>query len=140
MKHIRKFILESKSTVETEFKVLKSLHKLGLVDYSELIVHKYIISGSTGDLDLQGTQITELPADLTVNGNLYLQGTPITSLPAGLTVNGNLYLEGTPIQSLPSDLKVGGYLDLTDTPIAEKYSRAQLKKMFPGVKGTIFII
>jgi hypothetical protein len=119
MKHIRKFILESKSTTETEFEVLQSLHKLGLVEDSELIVHKYIISGSTGDLELEGTPITELPAGLRVGGSLYLHGTSITELPAGL--------------------RVGGNLDLRDTPIAKKYSRAQLKKMFPGVKGTIVI-
>jgi len=119
MKHIRKFILESKSTVETEFEVIKSLHKLGLVDDSELKVYTYIASGSTGDLNLQGT--------------------PIQSLPAGLRVDGNLNLSDTPIQSLPAGLRVGGSLDLRGTPIAKKNSSVQLKKMCPGVKGNIVI-
>jgi len=117
MKHIRKFILESKSTTETEFEVLQSLHKLGLVDDSELIAYQYMISGSIGDLDLRGTSIQSLPAGLRVDGDLDLRGTPIQSLPAGLRVGGDLYLSGT--------------------PIAKKYSRVQLKKMCPGVKGSI---
>ena len=77
MKHILKFILESKSTAETQFEVIKSLHELGLVDDSELKVYTYIASGSTGDLDLRDTPIAELPAGLRVGGNLDLRGTPI---------------------------------------------------------------
>ena len=152
-------LLEAKSTTETEFEVLQSLHKLGLVDSSELIAYKYIISGSTGVLDLSGTPIQSLPAGLTVGRSLYLRDTqiaelpdglkvgggldlrdtPITELPAGLRVDGGLDLLGTPIAELPADLSVGRFLDLRGTPIAKKYSHAQLKKMFPGVKGTIFI-
>jgi len=70
-----------------------------------------------GDLDLQGTPITSLPAGLTVGGDIYLYGTPIASLPAGLTVGGYLYLMNTPITSLPAGLTVGGDLDLRYTPI-----------------------
>jgi len=64
------------------------------------------------NLNLMGTPITSLPAGLTVGGSLDLRYTPITSLPAGLKVGGDLYLSGTPITSLPTDLKVGGYLFL----------------------------
>jgi Leucine-rich repeat (LRR) protein len=71
----------------------------------------------SGDLDLYGTQITSLPADLTVGGSLYLGSTPITSLPADLTVGGNLDLGNTQITSLPADLTVGGDLYLSNTPI-----------------------
>ena len=70
-----------------------------------------------GSLVLQGTQITSLPTGLSVGGDLYLQGTPIASLPEGLSVGGSLVLQGTPITSLPADLKVGGGLYLYGTPI-----------------------
>lgn len=61
-----------------------------------------------GDLDLEGTNITSLPSNLTVQGNLYLSRTKIKSLPSGLDVDGSLYLSGTKITSLPPDLDVGG--------------------------------
>jgi len=70
-----------------------------------------------GILDLQDTPITSLPAGLTVGGSLFLQDTPITSLPAGLKVGGSLWLTNTKITSLPAGLTVGGILDLQDTPI-----------------------
>jgi hypothetical protein len=72
-------------------------------------------------------------------GNLYLNNTPIQSLPNDLTVGGHLYLYDTPIQSLPNDLTVGGNLYLYGTPISKKYSKEEIKKMVPGVKGYILI-
>jgi hypothetical protein len=50
-----------------------------------------------------------------------------------------LDLDNTPITSLPSDLKVGRTLDLRNTPISKKYTKYQIKKMVPGVKGSIVI-
>jgi len=70
-----------------------------------------------GDLDLNNTQITSLPAGLTVGGNLYLKFSKITSLPAGLTVGADLNLSNTKITSLPPGLKVNGSLDLSSTKI-----------------------
>ena len=72
-----------------------------------------------GDLDLEGTPITSLPAGLHVTGGLYLNGNKnLIELPSGLKVDGNLDLNRTGITSLPEDLKVvGGHLDLTRTPI-----------------------
>ena len=67
-------------------------------------------------------------------GNLNLNNTPITSLPAGLSVGGNLYLRNTQITSLPAGLKVGGNLDLGNTPFSKKYTRQQIRAMVHGVK------
>ena len=139
MKHIRKFILESKSTAETEFEVLKSLHELGLVDDAELNVYTYIASGSTGDLYLEGTPIAELPAGLRVGGDLDLRDTQIAELPADLSVGRDLWLRGTPIayqkivRWISQLRKELGYVP-TEKQIAD-----YIKKMFPGVKGNIII-
>lgn len=50
-----------------------------------------------GWLDLRGTQITDLPDNLTVGGSLDLSNTQITALPDNLTVGGGLYLSSTQI-------------------------------------------
>ena len=122
-------------------------------------VRKYIERGCKGDLDLSNTPITSLPQGLTVGGyldlsytpitslpegltvggSLYLFNTKITSLPEGLTVDGGLYLSDTPITSLPEGLTVGGNLDLRNTPISKKYTKEQLRKMLPNVKGSIYV-
>jgi uncharacterized protein (TIGR02996 family) len=70
-------------------------------------------------LDLSGTDVTELPADLKVGGNLYLTRTGVTELPDGLEVGGDLNLSRTDITELPANLKVGRDLDLYGTPIKE---------------------
>ena len=64
---------------------------------------------------------------------------PITSLPEGLKVGDSLNLSNTKITSLPQGLKVEGFLDLNNTPLAKRYSKEELKKMLPGVRGSIFI-
>ena len=123
-------------------------------------IKKYMADGGKGDLDLYNTPITSLPNDLQVGGDLDLYKTPITSLPNGLQVGGSLYLlgstkitslpnglkvggdlglSGTPITSLPNDLQVGGNLDLRNTPISEKYTKEQIKQIYPGVKGDIYM-
>ena len=45
----------------------------------------------SGDIDLNGTQITALPEGLSVGGSLELSGTQITALPEGLSVGGKIY-------------------------------------------------
>ena len=102
-------------------------------------IEQYIKDGGKGDLNLQNTPITTLPNGLTVGGNLHLSNTQITTLPNGLTVGGNLDLYNTPITTLPNGLTVGGNLDLEDTPISKKYSKEEIRKMVPGVKGNIYI-
>lgn len=90
-----------------------------------------------GNIDLSGSEITQLPDNLTVNGELILRNTDIKDLPNNLTVGdylelwntriesipdnlivgGSLYLNDTGIKSLPKNLTVGGYLDLSNTRI-----------------------
>jgi hypothetical protein len=65
--------------------------------------------------------------------------TPIQSLPDDLKVGGYLDLDDTSIQSLPPNLKVGGILYLRDTPISKKYTKEEIRKMVPGVKGDIYL-
>ena len=52
---------------------------------------------------------------------------------------GDLNLSRIPIQTLPDGLKVGGNLYLSHTPIAKQYNYQQLKQMYPGVKGDIYV-
>ena len=92
-----------------------------------------------GDLDLNSAQIKSLPNDLRVRGSLYLDYSKIKLLRNDLTVKGNLGLSGSKIESLPNDLTVGGYLDLENTPISKKYTKEEIKKMVPKVKGSIYI-
>ncbi|MBQ8617616.1 MAG: hypothetical protein IJ418_08875 [Clostridia bacterium] len=84
-----------------------------------------------GWLDLRGTQITELPENLTVGGSLDLRGTQITELPENLTVGGSLYLRGTQITELPENLTVGGSLYLSGTQITAK-ERKKVKRLNEG--------
>ena len=130
------------------------------IDIINKKIQQYINDGSKGDLNLSHTKITSLPDDLkVVGGSLYLGYTPITSLPSGLKVGGNLNLDSTPITSLPDGLTVEGYLNLNDTkitslpsglkvngsvylidtPLSKKYTKKQLKQMYPGIEGNIFL-
>jgi hypothetical protein len=112
----------------------------------------------SGDIDLKDSPITSLPEGLEVNGYLNLWGSQITSLPKGLKVSNILNLKNTPITSLPEGLKIGMYLILDDsqinslpkglsvgnigitlinTPMSKKYSKDEIRKMCPGIKGEI---
>ena len=122
-------------------------------------IQQYIKDGSEGDLDLRDTPITSLPDGLKVRGSLFigntkitslpdnlqvggylsLINTPITSLPDNLKVGGGLLLNNTKITSLPDNLQVGGYLSLIDTPLSKKYTKEEIRKMVPCVKGSIFL-
>ena len=92
-----------------------------------------------GDLNLAMTPITSLPQGLQVNGDLTISDTKITSLPNGLKIAGDFHLRFVEIESLPPDLQVGGILDLWHTPISIEYTKQQIRKMVPGVKGEIWI-
>ena len=83
-------------------------------------VQQYIKDGSKGDLDLRNTPINSLPDSLK-------------------TVGGNLHLNDTPITSLPDNLEVGRNLFLNYTPISKKYSKEEIRKIVPGVKGEIYL-
>ena len=68
-----------------------------------------------GSLDLHGMiDISELPANMTVNGNLNVANTNIAELPNGLTVEGFIVLQGTPIKELPEDLNLKGNMIAPD--------------------------
>ena len=92
-----------------------------------------------GFLDLTDSKITALPDNLKVGGYLALTDTEITSLPDNLEVGGFLALNNTQLISLPDNLQVGKYLDLRNTPISKKYSKEEIKKMVPDIKGDIYI-
>ena len=84
----------------------------------EFLEHTNIIF-HYGDLELQGTQIKELPDNLSVGGGLNFQGTQIKELPDNLSVGEYLNLRGTQIKELPDNFSVGGSLSLEETPIKE---------------------
>ena len=72
------------------------------------------------DLDLHGTQVTELPENLTVMFNLSIENTPLTQLPKNLTVGGDeLYFDKMKFAQLPDNLTIRGCLDLSDTQITQ---------------------
>jgi hypothetical protein len=111
-----------------------------------------------GNMELYNTSIESLPNGLTVEGDLTIMITPIMSLPENLKVRGTLYvnnktlkslpknlevgklvLANTPIESFPNDLKIEGDLDLYKVPLGEKYTKNEIKQMFPGIKGNVKI-
>jgi hypothetical protein len=93
-----------------------------------------------GSLMLSNTSIQSLSPGLKVKGNLYLTNCKnLKSLPDDLKVEGALYLTNTSIQSLSPGLKVGGGLYLMNTPISKKYTEEEVRKMVPGVKGSIYL-
>lgn len=84
-------------------------------DVTELPEGLYV----SGNLNLEGTPINSLPNDLTVRGYLNLEQSEITSLPKNFHVGGSLFLRGTPVLELPAGLRVGGHLDIRETDIVE---------------------
>ena len=93
-----------------------------------------------GNLHLSNCKyIKTLPDNLKVEGSLYLNYTPITTLPDNLKVGDDLNLSYTLITTLPDNLKVGRSLYLNNTPISKKYTAAQLKQMYSGIKEKIII-
>lgn len=73
-----------------------------------------------GYLDLEATDITELPEGLSVEGSLDVMHTPLVSLPEGLNVEVNLYLYGTDIIELPKSLSVRGKIMISRSQIQLK--------------------
>ena len=69
-----------------------------------------------GNLDLSGTRISSLPADLNVDGDIRAPY-GLTSLPAGFRVGGDLYVNDAKFTSLPPGLDVGMNLHLFRTPV-----------------------
>lgn len=69
-----------------------------------------------GELNLNGSDIEELPDNLAVDGNLRLKGAAIAKLPNGLRVGRELDIKGTDIAALPDDLSVGS-IRIEDTDV-----------------------
>jgi hypothetical protein len=128
------------------------------------MIQQYIKNGSDGDLELEGTHLTELPPELTrvgrdlnlitskikslpdnlrIEGSLYLSNAPINTLPDKLVVDGEIYMENTGIFTFPRDIEVALDIYAEDSPIGRKYSSPwQLdlfKAKFPGIMGDIFV-
>ena len=70
-----------------------------------------------GELNLNGTPITELPDDLKVGGGLCLSGSKVTKLPSRLVVGKSLDISITQITEIPKDITVGRDLVISHTPI-----------------------
>jgi hypothetical protein len=61
-----------------------------------------------GHLDLENSQVTQLPKDLSVGGDLDLINSQVTQLPENLSVEGHLDLEDSQVTHLPKNLSIGG--------------------------------
>ena len=105
------------------------------LDYRK--IQDYIKNGSKGNLDLENSQITELPDNLKVGGYLYLENTQITELPDNLTVGGYIELRDTPITKLPNNLTVDGVIYLDGTPLSKKYSKEEIKDIIERQGGNV---
>jgi len=84
-------------------------------EYEDWRVRMYIEDQhSQGDLNLDRSNLTKLPDNLTINGDLNLNCcSSLQSLPNGLEVKGFLNLYGCgKIKQLPVDIKVGEGMDL----------------------------
>jgi hypothetical protein len=122
-------------------KEIRVEHPSGDRDAYNKIV-EYVKNGSKGDLDLSNSNLRKIPPILRkVEGYLNLHGcTSLISLPSNLQVGGVLDLINcTSLISLPDNLKVGRSLYLGNTPIAKRYTRNEIRKMVPGVKGEIYL-
>jgi hypothetical protein len=66
-----------------------------------------------GSLNLMGSQVTQLPEDLSVEYDVWLSDSRIVSLPKGLSIGEDLLLKGSRVTQLPKDLSIGGdiYID-----------------------------
>jgi hypothetical protein len=68
-------------------------------------------------LYLRGSQVTNLPENLSVGWSLTLRGSHVTQLPKGLSVGGELDLEDSYVTQLPKGLSVGGSLWLANSQV-----------------------
>jgi hypothetical protein len=85
--------------------------------------------------------LESLPEGLNVSRDINLGFcTSLISLPKGLSVGRDLDLEHCEsLTSLPKGLKVLGSINLKNTPIAEKYTEDEIREMYPGIKGKIYL-
>jgi hypothetical protein len=126
---------------------LKVKHGLNLM-YSE--IEKLPNDIQIGeDLYLSSSKIKSLPDNLKIKDNLNIEDTEIEFLPKGLQV-GMLYIKNTKIQitSLPKDIKIKLGFNFHPNQLGElkkEYNKKprevknKIKKMYPGIKGDLFI-
>jgi hypothetical protein len=151
MKHLLNYkLFESSSGFDEWYMQLCDLGLQPRAAY--LIVREYIQGGSKGSLDLDSTQLTDLPNNLTVDGVLYIGYTKISELPIGLKIKGlnalysklkslpdnytfsrNVDIEGCPITELPDNLTVNK-LDIRSTGINDIPGTLDVDVLF--VSGT----
>ena len=72
-----------------------------------------------GNINLDGSNVTELNHLVMVDGNFDGGGSFLESLSKLRVVSGNLELNNSNINNLDSLVKVGGYLNLSNTPIKD---------------------
>ena len=89
-------------------------------------------------LNIEGTNIEEIPNNLYVGGYLSLYGcTQITKLPNYLYVGDHLNIEGTNIEEIPNNLYVEFDLYIENTPLAKKYTNEEIYEMIKLHGGEI---
>ena len=79
------------------------------------------------ELDLSGTQVSEIPPNLQVE-TLSLSGTEVSKIPPGLQVK-ELWLVRTQVSEIPPDLQVEG-LYLSHTQVSEIPPGLQVKRLY----------
>lgn len=101
-------------------------------------------------LYLSGSKIKSLPDNLKVGDNLFLNNTEIEFLPKGLQVGNVLDISKSKIKitSLPKDIKVKGSFTFKPNQLGDlkkDYNKNprevenKIKKMYPGIKGDLYI-
>lgn len=72
------------------------------------------------DVNLNDSQIEELPPVLTIQGNLIIGNAPIKKLPENLIITGDLDLTNSEIKNIPNTIFIGGNVignDVSYTPL-----------------------
>jgi hypothetical protein len=82
---------------------------------SKYLIYKWFDSAGVD----RSKYIIDNNLNIIVKGNLFLGGTQIKELPNNLSVRGYLDVWGTRIKELPDNLRVGGYLNIRETQIKE---------------------
>ncbi len=80
--------------------------------------------------------------DWPTQNTIDLRNTLVTTVPDNLDIQGALNLDNTPVTEVPTNIKTTWYLSFKNTPAAVKYqpyTKRELKKIFPGVKGNVYV-
>lgn len=112
--HLFNLFVDPQYIKEEDYEIVNYLLK----DITSMNIKKPLYSNDylvdvDGDVNLQGSEVKELPENLIVKGDLDLMVCEnIEHLPKGLRVGGSLYLQHSSIKTLPDDLIVGEVLNL----------------------------